>query len=270
MQSQADPLAERVLTSLPTSFPTVDVLGFPVANLDMGEAVAAIRAMLERQGSTREAGGAARIVTANAEIMYHADQDPSLGMLLRTADLILPDGVGVVKAASILGSPLKERVAGTDLMVELAAWAEANGRSVYLLGAAKESVEGAAAALREKYPALRIAGYHDGYFKGEETEAILMEIEAARPDFLFIGMGFPAQDRFYVQHKGRLPVGVVMGVGGSFDALSGKVRRAPLWVRRLNLEWAFRFAQNPKRLGRIWALPGFVLAVLLKKAKKRD
>ena len=241
--------------------PTVDILGFPVANVDMKEAVTAVAAMLEARD---RAGGdvpGARIVTANPEILYPSYIDPSLGALLRGAALIVPDGAGAVKAAALLGRPVKERVAGADLMVELAAWAADCGRSVYLLGASADSVEGAAAALRGRYPALKIAGLHDGYFNEEEKEGVLREIREKKPDFLFIAMGFPAQDRFFEDHRERLPVGVMMGVGGAFDVLSGKVKRAPLWMRRANLEWAFRFAQNPRRLYRFWTLPKFVMAV---------
>jgi N-acetylglucosaminyldiphosphoundecaprenol N-acetyl-beta-D-mannosaminyltransferase len=240
--------------------PVVNILDFPVANLDMKEAVAAAAAMLGQ-------GNRARIVTANAEIMYTSHKNRELGSLLRSAGLIVPDGTGVVKAAAMLGRPLKARVAGVDLMGELAEWAAANHRSVYLLGAAKEAVEGTAAALRAKYPALKIAGWHDGYFTAEEESRILREIQEKQPDFLFIAMGFPAEHLFFVKHREQLPVGVMMGVGGSFDALSGRVRRAPAWIRRMNLEWVYRFAQNPRRLKRFGALPGFMLAVR-RQAKK--
>ena len=253
-----------------TDIKTVDILGFPVADVNMVEAVAATVALLEQRRLAQEADSrvtGARIVTANAEILYHSFTEPVLGEMLRNADLIIPDGVGVVKAAAMLGSPVKERVAGADLLVELSAWAEAKGRSIYLLGAAAEAVEGTVAALHAKYPALDIAGYHSGYFDEEEKERILLDIQEKQPDFLFIGMGFPAQDLFFENHKARLPVGVMAGVGGSFDALSGKVKRAPLWIRRINLEWAYRFAQNPRRLGRFVALPRFMLAVRRQKNK---
>jgi len=219
----------------------------------MREAAEVAVALLEARG--------ARIVTANAEILYASLNDPALAAMLHRADLIIPDGIGVVKAAAMLGKPLKARVAGADLMGELVAWAEAEGRGVYLLGASRESVSGTVDVLQAKYPRLTITGWHDGYFDEEEKERILRDIEAKKPDFLFIGMGFPAQDRFYVQHRERLPVGLAMGVGGAFDAFSGRVRRAPLWVQRRGLEWAYRFAQNPRRLGRFQALPLFMLAV---------
>ncbi len=238
------------------AIPKVNILGFPIANMDMAETVAAVAAVLE--GGI---GQGMRIVTANAEILYHGYADTKLGELLHSADLIVPDGIGVVKAASRLGQPVKGRVAGVDLLWRLAAWAADKGRSVYLLGAARESVEGAAAALQAKYPALQVAGWHDGYFDEAEKERILREIEEKRPDFLFIAMGFPAQDRFFAENRERLPVGIMMGVGGAFDALSGRVQRAPGWIQKMNLEWAYRFAQNPKRLGRIWALPRFMMAV---------
>ena len=242
---------------------TVDILGFPVANLDMRGAADAAVALLLR-------GGQARIVTANAEILYHAHKNRDQGALLHSADLIVADGIGVVKAADTLGRPLQGRVTGIDLMGELVARAEASGSSVYLLGAAEASVRGAAATLQKKHPALQIAGWHDGYFNEEEKETLLADIAEKKPDFLFIGMGFPAQDRFFIQHQARLPAGLTMGVGGSFDALSGTVKRAPAWVQRVNLEWAYRFAQNPRRLGRIGALPGFLLAVRRQKRLERQ
>ena len=251
--------------------PTVDILGFPVLNVDMDEPVAAIAAILEEWTVGAQAIAqrrSARVVTANAEIMYRAHSEEASAKLLRAADMIVPDGIGVVKAAAMLGRPLKARVAGADLMEELAALAEAKGHSIYLLGASKESVEGAAAALRKKHPALRIAGLHDGYFNEEERETILSDIEATQPELLFIAMGFPGEHRFFEEHRSRLPVGVMVGVGGSFDALSGTVKRAPVWVQRAGLEWAYRFAQNPRRLKRFYALPAFVLAVLKQKYRR--
>ncbi len=268
-------LADEMLGAIPK----VSILGFLVANVDMDETVAVVAAVIESRASSGSSEGKAdkqglgrrsmRIVTANAEILYHAYVDPKLGELLYSADLIVPDGIGVVKAASRLGRPVKGRVAGVDLLWQLAAWAADKGRSIYLLGAARESVEGAAAALQGKYPALKIAGWHDGYFDDIRKESILQEIEEKQPDFLFIAMGFPAQDRFFVENQQRLPVGIVMGVGGAFDALSGRVQRAPVWIQKMNLEWAYRFAQNPKRLGRIWALPRFMLAVGRQKGREK-
>ncbi|MDR1193127.1 MAG: WecB/TagA/CpsF family glycosyltransferase [Peptococcaceae bacterium] len=234
--------------------PTVDILGFAIANLDMTEAAAAAAALVDAPGSRR-------IVTANAEILYAAHQSPALAPLLRTADLIVPDGIGVVKAAARLGRPVKERVAGIDLLWRLTEWAAANDRGIYLLGAQPAAVAGAAAVLLKKWPGLRLVGWHDGYFDAEEKERLLRGIAAVRPDILFVAMGFPAQDRFFTDHQERLPVGLTVGVGGSFDVVGGRIRRAPAPVRRLNLEWAWRFAQNPRRLGRFWALPRFLLAV---------
>ena len=241
--------------------PTSDILGFPVADVDMREAVAAMAALLD------DAPGA-RIVTANAEIMYLAHRDPALGRLLHSAAMIVADGVGVVKAAGKLGRPIKAKVAGVELMQELCAWAAAHGRSVFLLGAGRASVEGAAAALQASHPDLPIAGFHDGYFDEAKKEAILAEIQEKRPDFLFVALGFPAQDLFYENNKDRLPVGVMMGVGGSFDVLSGQVQRAPKWAIQMGMEWAYRYAQNPRRLKRAGAIPGFMLAVRRQKARE--
>jgi N-acetylglucosaminyldiphosphoundecaprenol N-acetyl-beta-D-mannosaminyltransferase len=163
-----------------------------------------------------------------------------------------------------------ERVAGIDLLWRLTGWAAEHGRGVYLLGAQPDAVAGAAAALTRTWPALRLVGWHDGYFDAAEKERLLRGIAAARPDILFVALGFPAQDRFFAEHQERLPVGLMIGVGGSFDVISGRTRRAPAWVRRLNLEWAWRFAQNPRRLGRFGALPRFLLAVERQRRRERN
>ena len=267
-------LVNRSVTDMPPEsgagcFPcsavqSVEILGFPVANMDMQEAVAAAVAMAQQKG------GRARIVTANPEILYHSDKKPEWKKLLQSADLLLPDGIGLVKAAALLGKPLKTRVTGVDLIGELADWAAKNHASVYLLGAKKESVEGTVTALLEKHPALKIVGWHDGYFDQKEKERILAEIRKKQPDFLFIGMGYPVSDAFFAEHKEQLPVGLMIGVGGSFDVISGTVKRAPVWIMRRNLEWAYRFAQNPRRLNRFWALPAFMIEVCRQKYQIRQ
>ncbi len=202
-----------------------------------------------------------RVVTANAEILYAASRNAAQAELLHSAHLITADGVGTVKAARQLGSPGVERVTGVDLLWRLCAEAARRGWGVYLLGAAEESVAGTAERLKREWPQLRLLGWHNGYFDKEEEKKILEEISGLKPELLFVALGFPRQDLFVEENRQRLGAGLCMGVGGSFDVLSGRVKRAPRWIQKIGMEWAYRFAQNPKRLGRFWALPRFALAV---------
>lgn len=272
--------------------PTVEILGFPVSRLSMAETVKHLAAEIEagrqkgcahwtQQGAAGTEGRAQpaagclegraktgvsprplfRVVTANAEILYAASRKPEQAALLNSADLITPDGIGTVKAAAALGRPVAERVTGVDLMVRLCQEGACRGWSAYLLGAAEESVTGTAARLKRDWPGLRLLGWHNGYFDAAEKERIVEEISRLKPDLLFIALGFPGQECFGEEYRQRLGAGLCMGVGGSFDVLSGRVRRAPRWIQGIGMEWAYRFAQNPRRLGRIWALPKFLLAV---------
>lgn len=252
-----------------SDFPTVDILGFPVAKLEMEGVVGQIAAAIQNRDS--RPGKTLHIVTANAEILYRAYAEADLGKLLQKADLITPDGNGTVKASRILGSPVTERVTGIDLMWKLAALSAEKGWSIYMLGAAEDTVRGAVKVLQEKWPKLRIAGWHNGYFKAEERPNIIRDILDRRPDILFVALGFPGQDHFIREMAAAADPGmpaVSIGVGGSFDAVNGNVKRAPVWVQKLGIEWAYRIAQNPKRIGRAVALPRFVLAVLKQKSRK--
>jgi len=252
-----------------SDFPTVDILGFPVARLNMEQVIGKIAAVVQNRSS--HPGKTLHIITANAEILYRAHKEPESAKLLKEADLITPDGIGTVKASQWLGGPVPERVTGIDLLWRLTEIAADKGWSIYMLGAAEETVRAAAKVLQGKWPKLNLAGWHNGYYKQEERPAIIRGVLEAKPDILFVAMGFPGQDRFIremIQTADPGMPAVSIGVGGAFDAVSGNVKRAPEWVRKLGIEWAYRFAQNPKRLNRAAALPKFVLAVLKQKSYK--
>ena len=251
-------------------FPTVNILGFPVARLSMIQVLEQIASAI--QNHRQQPGKTLHIVTANAEIIYRAHADQALGQLLLSADLITPDGTGTVRAAQMLGQPVPERVTGIDLMWQLAPLAAKKDWSLYLLGAAEETVAGAVKVLQGKYPTLRIIGWHNGYFNNEAKPAVIQGILDCQPDILFVALGFPGQDRFIREMAATTATGlpaVSIGVGGSFDAINGNVKRAPLWIQRMNLEWAYRIAQNPQRIGRAMALPKFVWAVWRQKKHKK-
>ncbi|WDF83437.1 WecB/TagA/CpsF family glycosyltransferase [Lacticaseibacillus pabuli] len=201
------------------------------------------------------------IVTANPEIVMYAREHPDYAQLIdHDADFVTADGIGVVKGAAMLGTPLPERVTGFDLMQELLGWANAQHLSVYLIGAKADVNKAAVAKVQERFPQLTIAGARDGYFDLKDTSVAQVVIDSGA-DVVFAALGFPKQEYFLKRIKAARPHTILMGVGGSFDVLSGTVKRAPKWVQRLSLEWLYRLAKNPSRFGRMMVLPRFLAAV---------
>ncbi|HYG57483.1 MAG TPA: WecB/TagA/CpsF family glycosyltransferase [Symbiobacteriaceae bacterium] len=188
------------------------------------------------------------VVTPNAEISYRATREPDLAALINQADLVIPDGAGVVIASRILGDPVPERVAGTDLSTKLVARMSQQGRGrVYILGGAPGVAARAAAHLTGHYPGIRVVGHHHGFFKPEEEAGVIASIRAAETDVLFVGMGSPRQEQWIARHKHEHRAKVSLGVGGTIDVWAGTAQRAPEWMRRANLEWLFRIV----KLGRV-------------------
>lgn len=203
------------------------------------------------------------IVTPNPEMIIRARQEHWFNNFLSRADLSIPDGAGVVIGSRILGQPLRERVAGFDLMQELLSSAEESGFRVYLLGAEPEIIEQSVKNIKEKYRGIYICGFHHGYFDLDDCSEIISEINELKPDILFVGMGVPRQEKFLEDYLDGLKAKLIMTVGGSFDVLAGKVNRAPLWLQKANLEWLYRLYQDPARIKRMAALPKYVFLLLL-------
>lgn len=201
------------------------------------------------------------IVTANPEIVMHANQDSQYLSIVEHADYVIADGIGVIIGAKILGKPLPERIAGFDLMCDLLAKGNENQWSAYFLGTKKEVIEKAVKNIKVNYPQLKIAGYHDGYFNWESSE-IYDEIKMKHPDLIFVALGFPKQEIWIANNLGKFDKGLFMGVGGSFDVLAGEVKRAPEVWQKLNLEWLYRLIKQPSRWRRMLALPLFILKVI--------
>lgn len=235
------------------------VLGQPVDCVTMEEAVG-----LVRQAWT--GNEVYHVVTANAEMIYSSNRDPELAQIIHSADLVTADGAGVVKASRLLGCPAPERVAGFDLMTECLKEAARFQVPIYLLGAHPDILGQALCRAKECYPGLQVVGSHHGYFDPGEQEKILSDIKKCRPGLLLVAMGVPRQEKWIKQHKKKLPPCAVIGVGGSFDVLAGKIRRAPLWVQKAGMEWLYRIIKEPYRIKRAPALPLFLLLVLLQAA----
>jgi len=182
----------------------------------------------------------------NASKMVLAQRDEELKRILYSADLVTADGMSVVWASHLFGSALKERITGIDTLHRLVDHAAERGYSVYFLGATNESLLATVEYFRRIYPDLKIAGYHDGYFRNDQE--VIDDIRRCAPDILFVGMGSPAQEKWLSKNLQQLGVPFSMGVGGSFDHIGGRLKRAPLWMQRAGLEWLFRLLQEPRRL----------------------
>lgn len=240
-----------------------DVLGVGI------DAVTEAQALDMIQAFVRE-GGPHQVVTANPEILDNATRTPALHALINRAALVTADGQGVLLAGRILGTPFPARVTGIELAEALCRESAARGLSLYFLGAEPGVVDEAAANMRAQYPGVRIVGTHHGYFRKEGPAAVLADIKATQPDIVLVGMGSPYQEQFIDEELARLGVPAAIGVGGSFDVLSGRVERAPEIFIRLRLEWLYRIASDRKRWKRALALPRFVLKVLRQKVTHRD
>lgn len=225
---------------------SVAVLGVPFDNVSMDEAVA----IMDEQ--IRE-GGFHQVATANVDFLMNTIHEKELQDILCSCDLVVPDGMPIVWAARMMGTRLKERVCGVDLVPRLAELAAKRDYGIYLLGADEKNSCNAAALLTERYPGLRIAGRYSPPLRPLEEmdhEDILSRIEEAKPQILLVAFGNPKQEKWLAMHRNRLKVPVCIGVGGTLDFLSGNVSRAPHWMQNCGLEWFHRVIQEPRRLAR--------------------
>jgi len=209
-----------------------------------------------------------QVVTVNPEFIVAAQTDDDFRHILNASSLALPDGVGLLWAARFLGHPLQERVTGTDTVQRVAALAAQKGYSLFLLGAAPGVAVATAARLCETYPGLRIVGAHAGSPAPEEEDEIVRLIRRAKPDVLLVAYGAPAQDKWIARNLERLGAPVAMGVGGAFDFISGRAKRAPRWLQHVGLEWLHRLYCEPWRWRRMLALPRFVWLVVRERLAK--
>ena len=199
-----------------------------------------------------------------------AQKDINFRNILRRCDLTVPDGVGLLWAAKHMGTPLPERVTGSDGVPKIAERAAQTGWKLYLLGAAPGVAEKTADILRERYPGVQIVGTYSGSPAPEEEAEIVEKINASGADILFVAYGAPEQDKWIARNTPRLRVKMAMGVGGSFDFIAGVIPRAPLWMQQMGLEWLYRLYLQPWRIRRMMRLPRFVIAVLLRGSGRED
>ena len=232
----------------------VNILGVDVDAVTMAEAVDVVRRAMDTRAGVM-------VATANAEMLMRATHDEELRRILNASALVVPDGAGTVWAARHLGHAMPERVAGYDLAQELLRCAPAEGRRVYFFGSAPGVAEKAKAKAEQLYPGIEIVGVRNGFFSPADNAAIITEIKAAHPDLLLVALGVPKQEKWIAAHLAALDVPAAIGVGGTLDVMAGVMKRAPYWMQRAKLEWLFRGLMQPKRAGRLLALPKFVLKV---------
>ncbi len=247
----------------------IEVMGIPFNNVNLGEAA-------ELAFSFIESGNQARAVTPNAEITELCLRNTDLKKAVSSAEIILPDGEGVIWAAKKLGSPLKEKVAGVEFGFECARIAEKRGKSIFLLGGKPGIAEKAAYALLSRFPRLKIAGTNHGYFarSGEENSAVLEKINESGADILFVCLGAPTQEIWADENRSLLySPKLIACLGGSLDIYSGNAKRAPKIFIKARAEWLWRILREPKRIARAASLPRFIISVYkhkrnLKKTRK--
>ena len=228
----------------------VEILGVGFDNVTMDQAVAEGVRLADTEG-------AHYVVTPNPEIVEACREDQEALEAVNGADLVLADGIGVVYGAKILGTPLKGRVPGIEFAQHLMGRMAQNGKSLFLLGAKPGVAEKAAERLQGQYPGLRVAGVHDGYF--QEDGPVLEAIRASGADVVFVCLGAPKQEKWMRRNGEATGAHLLVGLGGCLDVFSGEVRRAPEAFQKMGLEWLYRLAQNPSRVGRMMKLPLFLV-----------
>lgn len=238
--------------------PIVHIFGVPFSKMSMQETVKYLIEQIEN-------GNQQHVITANPIMVMTAVKNEKYMEMMHSANLIVPDGAGVVWAAGYANEPVAERVAGIELIHELLKYGEEKRWRVFLLGTSQSIIETAAEKLQLQYPQVKIVGYRNGFFGAEEDDEVIAEINQAAPHLLFVARGSDTQEPWIAKHRSSLNVPFIMGVGGSFDVISGKLKRAPKWMQNLRLEWLFRLAQEPKRLPRMMDLPRFMIKVMKNK-----
>lgn len=211
------------------------------------------------------------IISGNPEVLYRGLKDNLLSQVYTDSNsVIIPDGIGTVIASKIVKDPVKEKIAGIEVMEKVIEDCEKKGTSIYLVGAKEEILKECTINLISKYPKLKVAGSHNGYFDLGDCNELIRDIQEKKPYALFVAMGCPKQEIFIHKYFDILPCSIFMGVGGSFDVFAGKINRAPRWMIDLGLEWLYRVIKEPFRIKRLTIIPKFLVSVILNKYKNNQ
>lgn len=219
----------------------IEIMGCQIDNLSMEETLQTVEKFIQ-------SGRPHQHVVVNVDKLVKASRDSELRRIINACSLINADGMPVVWASRLLGKPLKERVTGVDLFESLMMRSAEKSWRVYLLGAREEVVLRVKQIYMQRYPELIIAGYRNGYWKPEEETEVVRQIGIAQADILFVAISSPKKEHFLGRYQEELKIPFAMGVGGTFDVVVGRVKRAPLWMQKTGLEWFYRFLQEPRRM----------------------
>lgn len=243
---------------LSTTFNTIDILKVPFINTTQEAFLSAVEDRVTTRKNTF-------VVTANPEIVMYAQDDAHYMSLLQNADYVTPDGIGIIKGAAILGTTLPERITGYDVLLDLLKWGNDAHRSAYFVGAKQSVIDALTPILATKYPNLNVKGIRNGYF--DDFAPIAADIATKQPDMVFLAVGFPKQEQLIADYRHQNN-GLWMGVGGSFDVLSGMTKRAPEFFIKHHIEWFYRLISEPTRFKRMLALPKYLRAVKKQRSKQ--
>ncbi|WP_432402362.1 WecB/TagA/CpsF family glycosyltransferase [Wukongibacter sp. M2B1] len=237
---------------------TIKMYGLPIDIVTLESAFERFKQLLDRSVFSF-------ICTPNTEIVMVARKDEELREILKSSDMNIPDGIGLVIASKIHKLGLIERVTGVDLMGKMLEFCDYSRKSIYILGGKPGVAEMAVNNIKEKYSNIQVEGYNNGYFDKNEESKIIQNINKVSPDILFVALGAPRQEKWIYHHRKDLNVKIAMGVGGSIDIWAGTVKRAPKLFRVLGLEWFYRLIREPWRFKRMLILPKFMIQVLRSK-----
>ncbi|HQQ67588.1 MAG TPA: WecB/TagA/CpsF family glycosyltransferase, partial [Candidatus Cloacimonadota bacterium] len=234
-----------------------EIFGIKLANLSMSEAMTRVETAIITAKQKE-------VFFVNADCLNKVFVDKDYHAILKGSKDLFPDGIGIKLAGKILGKPVRENINGTDMLPLLCEMAAKHGYSMYLLGAAEGVAETMKTKLVQKYPRLNICGFRSGYFDHDnDSDVVIKEINDSRPDILLVAFGAPLQEKFIHKHAAEIEACVLMGVGGLFDFYSGRIARAPYWMRQIGMEWVFRLMKEPKRMWKRYIIgnPVFIYRV---------
>lgn len=239
----------------------IDIHGVLIDNVSMDDALEVVTGMLKGQKANK-------IFTPNAEIIMQANRDSELLNILNSAELVIPDGAGVVLASRILKIGLKEKVSGIDLVKKILSNTGKRPTSFFIFGGKPGVAEKASINILSDYPKAKINGFRNGYFSETEIPEIIKQINDSKAEVLLVGLGAPKQEKWIYQHAAELNSKVIMGIGGTIDIFAGSAALAPEFMRKAGLEWLFRLVKEPRRFKRMLDLPRFMLLTFKKKIKR--
>jgi N-acetylglucosaminyldiphosphoundecaprenol N-acetyl-beta-D-mannosaminyltransferase len=249
-------LLEAVGKKSPTTPPRISLFGIAIDNVTLDRAVDTIVQRVDEDAATQ-------VSFVNADCVNIACRNPEYLEALRQSDLVFADGIGVRMAGKVLGQPVRDNVNGTDLFPLLAAALEKTGKRVFLLGGRPGVAAGVVDWLAKNYPGVKVAGFRHGYFSPDEEAEVVEEIRSSGADLVLVALGAPRQELWIARNLAKLGAKVVIGVGGLLDFFSGRIPRAPRWVRKLGMEWCHRLWQEPNRLWRRYLIGNVVFLARL-------